>query len=458
MTSRIIVAIFAVLSLAFLAGCGGDDPTPAGPSVGGGNGIVGGGGGSTPTPAPPVSLAGEYCGRATNQIFDFGSGNLAGTFDVDYSVTLPREPRNGESLTISVAAGTDDPRSPGITAAWRCSSTQCDWNGTSPSTDGRRHRSQRETGRLTVYRDPPRMDVYSEIQIYETRRGRSDFWKFQVREATGLPPCDGRSSGGGGTGGGGGGTGGGGGGTGGSGDRSHLEAVYNATGGRSWATRTNWMSSQPIQSWYGVETDSGGRVTGLKLRDNNLTGRIPNAIRMLVRLEDLRLDGNDLTGPIPAWIGTLSSLRELWLNSNRLSGRIPDELGALSRLGHLSLDRNANLRGVIPERIGNLGRLWTLRLNHTSLSGPLPQTMTRLRSLSWLDVRATGLCAPSNTAFQSWLRTVTNVNGDVTTCSLDGGGSGGGGGRSYIPDIGDLVHQRRLPYGTRIQSRRRRRV
>ena len=35
MTSRIIVAIVAVLSLAFLGpvGCGGDDPTPAGPST-----------------------------------------------------------------------------------------------------------------------------------------------------------------------------------------------------------------------------------------------------------------------------------------------------------------------------------------------------------------------------------------------------------------------------------------
>ncbi len=193
--------------------------------------------------------------------------------------------------------------------------------------------------------------------------------------------------------------------------RSVLVEIYDATGGASWSTRTNWLSERPIGTWHGVDTDDEGRVIGLKLQDNGLTGRIPDALRRLPHLEDLRLAGNDVTGPIPAWLGTLPFLRELWLNSNRLSGGIPAELGALTRLGHLSLDGNDGLTGPVPEEFGNLTTLWTLRLNRTALAGPLPLAMTNLRSLGYLDVRDTGLCAPEDPAFLSWVRTVRVVNG-----------------------------------------------
>ena len=48
------------------------------------------------------------------------------------------------------------------------------------------------------------------------------------------------------------------------GDRDALVALYNATGGDNWNDDTNWLSSAPIGEWYGVTTDSDGRVTSLK--------------------------------------------------------------------------------------------------------------------------------------------------------------------------------------------------
>ena len=198
--------------------------------------------------------------------------------------------------------------------------------------------------------------------------------------------------------------------------RSALVEIYRATGGATWKNRTNWLSERPIGTWHGVETNAAGRVTHLRLRNNGLTGHIPDALRRLPFLEDLRLDRNYLTGSIPAWLKTLSLLRELWLNSNRLRGRIPAELGALARLGHLSLDRNDGLTGPLPSELGSLTSLWTLRLNHTWLAGPVPLTLVNLRSLNYMDVRNTGLCAPDDPAFQSWLRTV-NVNGGINTCA-----------------------------------------
>ena len=198
--------------------------------------------------------------------------------------------------------------------------------------------------------------------------------------------------------------------------RSALVEIYDATGGARWTTRTNWLSDQPIGRWHGVETDDAGRVTGLKLQGNGLTGRVPDALRRLSFLQDLRLAGNHLTGPVPAWLATLPFLRELWLDSNGLSGTIPPELGTLTGLGHLSLDGNGGLTGPVPPEFGNLTTLWTLRLQHTALTGPLPLTMTNLRSLDYLDVRNTGLCAPQDPAFQSWLRTVSVINGGIVAC------------------------------------------
>ena len=198
--------------------------------------------------------------------------------------------------------------------------------------------------------------------------------------------------------------------------RSVLMEIYHTMGGPMWTVRTNWLDDLPIWTWHGVETDSEGRVIRLNLRNSGLTGRIPEALKRLPRLENLSLAGNDLTGPIPAWLGQLSSLRYLRLDDTALSGKIPPELGSLTRLGHLSLDRNAGLTGPVPAELGNLTSLWILRLQDTALSGPLPLTMTNLRRLDWLDVRDTRLCAPQDPAFQAWLQTVKTINGGIAPC------------------------------------------
>ena len=58
-------------------------------------------------------------------------------------------------------------------------------------------------------------------------------------------------------------------------DRAALVALYNATKGASWSTRTNWLSGRPLDEWLGVTTDSDGRVTELYLNRKQLTGPIP---------------------------------------------------------------------------------------------------------------------------------------------------------------------------------------
>ena len=50
-----------------------------------------------------------------------------------------------------------------------------------------------------------------------------------------------------------------------SGERAALVALYNATDGPNWSRRDNWLTDQPLSTWYGVSTDANGNVTWLFL-------------------------------------------------------------------------------------------------------------------------------------------------------------------------------------------------
>ena len=90
-------------------------------------------------------------------------------------------------------------------------------------------------------------------------------------------------------------------------DSLALVALYNATDGPNWTNNTNWLTG-PVPTWHGVFV-SGGRVIGLLLSSNQLSGPIPTELSDLTNLRDLRLYDNQLTGSIPTELGNLANLR-----------------------------------------------------------------------------------------------------------------------------------------------------
>ena len=155
-------------------------------------------------------------------------------------------------------------------------------------------------------------------------------WSFP---ATSQTPGGGRTDGidtggGGGSGGGGGGSGGGGGGGSGGGtppssedsplpeepqdpeqsddcgddDRENLVRFYKSTGGEDWNNNTNWNSEQPLDQWYGVDTDDEENVVSLRLADNGLSGEMPEEELLCLyhsELKELALWDNELSGEEP---------------------------------------------------------------------------------------------------------------------------------------------------------------
>ncbi len=192
-------------------------------------------------------------------------------------------------------------------------------------------------------------------------------------------------------------------------DRKALEALFEATDGDNWIDSSNWMSGASLGSWFGVSTNSNGRVAAIRLPDNRLAGPLPPEIGSISTLEVLDLQGNHLEGPLPVEIGDLArlnylnlarnllegpipwdslagtQLRHLTLSANRFSGPIPAQSGRLQGLRYLSLSKN-ELSGPIPAQLGNLIELKNLYLGSNRLDGAIPAGIGKLVKLT--DFRA----------------------------------------------------------------------
>ena len=152
----------------------------------------------------------------------------------------------------------------------------------------------------------------------------------------------------------------------------------------------------------------------LFLEGNQLTA-IPSELFTLPNLTYLYLWDNQLSGEIPTALGNLSNLTVLDLGDNQLSGEIPIALGNLSNLTLLALHNN-QLGGEIPIELGKLSNLEFLSLrDNTSLMGALPQSLTELTKLTQFYFNNTGLCAPLDAAFQTWLQGIADASG--SNCS-----------------------------------------
>ena len=134
-------------------------------------------------------------------------------------------------------------------------------------------------------------------------------------------------------------------------DSLALVDLYNSTNGPNWNNHTNWLTSSPVSTWYGI-TVTNNRVTEIYLFGNNLKGSIPSSLGNLINLTGLHLFGNKLNGSIPFSIGDLTNLTQLSLNNNQFSGSIPSSIGNLKGVLYLNLGHNR--LSSIPSSIGNL--------------------------------------------------------------------------------------------------------
>ncbi len=195
-------------------------------------------------------------------------------------------------------------------------------------------------------------------------------------------------------------------------DSLALISLYHSTNGENWRNKDNWLTDQPLSSWYGVTISDGfdepdNCVTQLNLRSNNLTGQISAKFCNLSKLKSLVLIGNKISGSIPPEFGNLSNLEGVWLQLNQITS-IPPEFGNLSKLEILNLGDNNittlplefwnltnleylyfydnQLSGPIPHEVGNILKLRNICFNRNQITGEIPSELGNLPYLYVLDL------------------------------------------------------------------------
>ena len=147
-------------------------------------------------------------------------------------------------------------------------------------------------------------------------------------------------------------------------ERLALNDLHEVTEGSSWTNLEAWGTDAPLGDWHGVSAEDG-RVVGLAL------------------------SANGLTGPLPGEIANLAELRLVDLADNDLSGAFPSSIAGLHELAELRVDRNPALEGALPFALRGLEQVRVLLHDDT------------------------GLCASPAPDFQAWYGAIEQTAGAV---------------------------------------------
>ncbi|PRP76169.1 putative leucine-rich repeat receptor-like protein kinase [Planoprotostelium fungivorum] len=146
---------------------------------------------------------------------------------------------------------------------------------------------------------------------------------------------------------------------------SALRQLYVSTNGGGWRNNTGWSgpSNDPC-SFHGV-TCTNGSVARLNLRNNGLSGSIPDVFDEFIFLNFVDLALNSLMDVVPDSIWTHPNITTLRLSQNFLHGTVPPYISSMKKLETILLDYN-RFYGRIPSELCTLLSLSTMSLTANS--------------------------------------------------------------------------------------------
>uniref|UniRef100_A0A2N9H5N2 Leucine-rich repeat-containing N-terminal plant-type domain-containing protein n=1 Tax=Fagus sylvatica TaxID=28930 RepID=A0A2N9H5N2_FAGSY len=169
--------------------------------------------------------------------------------------------------------------------------------------------------------------------------------------------------------------------------------IYNST----LSTKlVSWNESIDCCSWEGVTCSDVGRVVGVNLDSESISGGLHNSSSLfrLQYLQSLSLADNYFSGSMPDSIGNLKRLSSIRLSRCNFSGSIPDSMANLTQLVFLDISSNS-FTGPIPSFNMAKNLIWiylsdnsftALSLNGNLLEGVLPKSLSNCTYLEVLDI------------------------------------------------------------------------
>ncbi|KAK2991189.1 hypothetical protein RJ640_002303, partial [Escallonia rubra] len=174
----------------------------------------------------------------------------------------------------------------------------------------------------------------------------------------------------------------------------------------------NWFTGG-LSHFLCGSTDKANQLQILHLRDNLLSGDIPDCWRNWSSLVYVALENNNLKGNIPSSMGYLRDLRSLHLRNNSLNGEVPMALQKCTKLMIIDLSEN-EFCGSITSWMGKgLLNLISLDLRLNKFSGQIPSDICHLHSLQILDLANNNLSGEIPRCIRNFTAMATEMsNGD----------------------------------------------
>ncbi|GLT99638.1 hypothetical protein SLE2022_170630 [Rubroshorea leprosula] len=148
----------------------------------------------------------------------------------------------------------------------------------------------------------------------------------------------------------------------------------------TWANQVSWLISMRNNSFEGqfpCQQPMSALLLFLEVSHNFLSGHLPSCINFTTIVE-IHLEGNKFTALLQDFLpNSSSSLSVLNLRDNNLSGFIPDLIGTFLNLKLLLLGKN-HLKGSTPKTLCLLKNISIMDLSSNSLSGTIPSCFQNL--------------------------------------------------------------------------------
>ncbi|XWS55507.1 hypothetical protein CRYUN_Cryun09bG0005900 [Craigia yunnanensis] len=205
-----------------------------------------------------------------------------------------------------------------------------------------------------------------------------------------------------------------------------LKSSFNST---SSVKLVNWNQTADCCSWDGVSCDAIGRVIGLDLSNQLISGAIDNSSSLfrLQYLQRLNLAYNRIIFAFPSGFDKFANVSYLNLSNAGFKGQIPAEISRMTRLVTLDLSADLHLRGGylklekpnLEMLVRNLTRLRFLHLDGVNISArgiEWCQALSSLTNLQVLSMSNCNLSGPIEFSF-SKLRTLSVIRFDNNNLS-----------------------------------------
>lgn len=152
-------------------------------------------------------------------------------------------------------------------------------------------------------------------------------------------------------------------------EREALVEFYRALDGDHWVNNTNWCSDKPISEWFGVTMNEEGELWELSLRNNNLSGMLPDVFDKFSSLCQIQLSENKLVGELPHSLYALDMIN-FYVANNQLTGSLSEDIANWKNLKGFNVYQN-NFDGTVPAALGKISGLTYCDLLLNRFSGEL---------------------------------------------------------------------------------------